>query len=425
MRQKRPKKSGKGLRPRKPKPEEDFSSQQIRLWLNQARQSRKDWRILIQDVQTFIASLLEEKEQELRLEYFDKAMAWLLESKTLSFTKAQEIELQLRAGQSYKTYGAWEKALSAYQRAVELCDAKELQRPKAEALRWIGNIYLEQNRWQDAHHAYQESLKQCRLEGDIVGEADVQNALGTLHFEQGNLDEASSYYDKAMDLAEKANDLDLVAAIYNNRGTLATVQGQWEKALAWYEESLPCFEKTGNTRALSNTYLNMAITHADNGNWPKAGHYYDRSDQLAREIGDAYLQATVRLNRVELYLAIDDLPLAEAMCHQALQTYIGLKDHLGEADALKMLGVIHTRRKEWSRAESCFAKSIQLSHEYHSPLSQAEAYYEHGCMLNLKGSKNEARKQLRKAADLFKTLNAKMARPRKLEKQRKELRKIS
>jgi len=92
--------------------------------------------------------------------------------------------------------------------------------------------------------------------------------------------------------AEKANDLDLVATIYNNRGALANVQGQREKALACYAESLPCFEKIGNTRALSNTYLNMAMAHADNGNWFKAGHYYDRSNQLAREIGDAHLQAT-------------------------------------------------------------------------------------------------------------------------------------
>jgi tetratricopeptide (TPR) repeat protein len=223
-----------------------------------------------------------------------------------------------------------------------------------------------------------------------------------------------------MELAEKANDLDLVATIHNNRGALANVQGHWEKALACYEESLPLFEKTGNARALSNAYLNMAITYADNGNWSKAGHYYDRSSQIAREIGDAHLQATVKLNRVELFLAIADLPLAEAMCRQALKTYIGLEDHLGEADALKMLGVIHTRRKEWPQAKTCFAKSIQLSDEYHSPLSRAEALFEYGCMLSRKGSKKEEGKQLRTAADLFKTLKAE----KEIEKTNNELRKI-
>lgn len=419
MPQKRAKKSGAS--PSKPEPREDFSSQQIRQWLSQAGQNRKDWRILVQDVQSFIASLLEEKEQELRVEYFDQAMAWLLDSKTLSLTRAQEIELQLRAGQAYKTYGAWEKALSTYQHTVALCGAKEFHRPKAEALRWLGNIYLDQNRWQDARQAYQESLQLCQLQGDVVGEADVQNALGILHFEQGELDQASSYYDQAIELAEKANDLDLVATIYNNRGALATVKGQWKKALACYEESLPCFEKTGNTGALANTYNNMGMTHADNGNWPKAGDYYDRSYQLARELGDAHLQATVKLNRVELYLAINDLPLAEVMCHQAMQTFTGLKDRLGEADASKMLGVIHTRRREWPEAKSCFVRSIQLSSEYHSPLSLAEAHYEYGRMLSQKGSKQEAKKQLRKAAALFKTLKAEQ----EIEKADKELRNIS
>jgi tetratricopeptide (TPR) repeat protein len=141
---------------------------------------------------------------------------------------------------------------------------------------------------------------------------------------------------------------------------------------------------------------------------------------MAREIGDAYLQATIKLNRAGLYLAIDDLPVAEVLCRQALQTYTGLQDHLGEADVSKMLGVIHTRRAEWSRAKSCFAKSIQLSREYHSPLSEAEAHYEYGCMLIRKGGKQEAKKQLRKAADLFKTLKA----VKEVEKADKELRKI-
>jgi tetratricopeptide (TPR) repeat protein len=86
-----------------------------------------------------------------------------------------------------------------------------------------------------------------------------------------------------------------------------------------------------------------------------------------------------------------------------------------------MLGVIYTRRKEWPRAKSCFAKSIQLSREFNSPLSQAEAHYEYGCMLKQKGSKKEAKTQLRKAAALFKTLKAE----KEIEKADKELRKIS
>ena len=171
---------------------------------------------------------------------------------------------------------------------------------------------------------------------------------------------------------------------------------------------------------MASTYHNMAMTYADNGNWSKAGHYYDRSYQLARELGDAQLQAMVKLNRVELYLAIKDLPLAEAMCRQALQTYLSLQDHLGEADALKMLGVIHTRRKEWPRAKSCFTKSIKLSRDYHSPLSQAEAHYEYGCMLSRKGSKKAAIKQLRQAIDLFMSLKA----VKEIEKAETELKRI-
>ena len=72
MPQKRAKKSGAS--PSEPEPREEFSSQQIPQWLSQAGQNRKDWRILVQDVQLFIASLLEEKEQELRVAYFDQAM---------------------------------------------------------------------------------------------------------------------------------------------------------------------------------------------------------------------------------------------------------------------------------------------------------------------------------------------------------------
>lgn len=386
----------------------DFYWEHLMSWLGNAQPAPGGWGVLLQELQTLLASLLKEKNAEQRLGYFERALTVLFERFAEMSGTPQEIEVQLKVGQAYENLGAWDHALVAYQRAIALCDALRFIPQKSQALRWAGNVYSKQNLWQQAEQAYQESLQLCIQAGDVAGQAQAANSLGILCFEQGELAQATARWEQALELAEKAHAENLIAVIYNNLGALANVQGRWDQALSYYGESLPRFEATGDTSSMASTYHNLAMSYADNASWAEASIYYEKSFRLAQQLGDVHLQTLVKLNRVELYLAIGDAALAEVLCLQVLQAYQRMHDHLGEADACKFLGMINAKKRAWTKAKRHFEKSIRLALEFHHPLGEAEARWEYGRMLKQKGATQNAREQYEQALALFRKVNARV-----------------
>ncbi len=375
-------------------------------WLEKAYPPPNGWAALFRELQTLIASLPLESEVEWRGQYFTSAVDELRQRAAALAGTPEEIDFQFHAGQAGENFGALDLALTAYQRAVELCDTHRFHSQKAQALRWVGNVYARQNQWQPAQQAYDQSLQLCVQIGDDTGQAQAENGLGSLGFEQGDFNQASAHWERALELAEKIKAAYLAAVVYNNLGALANVQGQSEKALAYYGASLPRFEAAGEARSLASTYHNMAMSHADHENWAEASINYEKSFRLAQQIGDVHLQALVKLNRVELYLALGDAAVAAALCQQALQTYEHVQDRLGEADAYKFLGMISAQKRGWTKAKTYFEKSIALTMEFQHPLGEAEARLEYGRMLKQKGAARLAAEQFEQALTLFQKVNA-------------------
>jgi tetratricopeptide (TPR) repeat protein len=80
---------------------------------------------------------------------------------------------------------------------------------------------------------------------------------------------------------------------------------------------------------------------------------------------------------------------------------------LGLAEVTKILGIIFTRKEEWSSAEKFFIESMKLNEKYESPLSLAETQFEMGLMCKKKGDIEEALNMFKSAFEGFSTLEAK------------------
>lgn len=387
-------------------PSEENPRQKVVKWLEEIQTKNLDLNAVLEEFQTFIFRVFREKEQQTLLGYFEKSFELLTEHFLRDLTTEQQVQLELWKGHTYEKQGGWTQSREAFQRAVALSEQVGMDSAKAEALRWIGHIHMMQNDFKNAFQAYRQSLQAARQANDRHAEANACSGLAYYHFEQGDLAAAKSNWQEALETAETLSDARLMAQINNNLGAVANIQGHWEEALARYGESAPEFEKMGDSRGLAETYHNMAMTYADAGRWPEAGEHYEKSYQLAQTIGDIRLQATVKLNRVELYLEIGDLQMAEAMCLQSLRTYTNVSDRLGEADAYKLLGVVYSRNQKWAVAKSYFESSLKLTRKYKNPLCEAETSFEYGKMLYEKGNLKSARNYFERALQLFSKVNA-------------------
>jgi tetratricopeptide (TPR) repeat protein len=168
-------------------------------------------------------------------------------------------------------------------------------------------------------------------------------------------------------------------------------------------------------RGLAETYNNMATAYRDKEFWHESGKCYAKGLQLAREAGDAVVEAQVSLNRVELYLLMHDLEMAEKQCQMALRAFHGLGHKAGEADACRLLGVVYTRKSNLGLAKKYLDEALQINTQYGYRLGWAETHKSYAEFWQAKGNKKAALKHVQKSIENYQALKAHRE-VRKLEK---------
>ncbi len=378
-------------------------------YLTQTPLEEKGWESTFESLKSFLFKFIEEDERQIQLKvkFFEKSISDLKKRFSKDISKFQAINMEIWLGQSFEKFGVWDKALTCYGNALNLCDENNHIDLKSETIRNMGHIYMMRNNWDEALESYQQSLFLCQANGDREGEAQALNGLGIIYYEHGNIKDASKYWEKALELAEGTDETKLNAQILTNLGVLMSTQGSWEKALGYYGKAVTLFEQIGEYRGLAETYHNIGMTYADMKSLPDSSSNFEKSYDIAKGMGDVRLQALVKINRIELYLAINDVYAGLALGNQALQTFLQLEDHLGEAETYKFMGALYSRIDKWDLANTYFEQSIFLANKYKNPLLAAEAQFECGIMKKRKGDKKSAGEHLNKAMSLFQSLNAK------------------
>jgi len=352
--------------------------------------------------------------------HFKAAVNKLRQFAQIKNDQAQDLNLCYSAGQTYALLGLMGEAEESYGQALKLSKQLHDDKSHARTLRQIGNLKLRQSRWKEAIACFEHSYKISQENGETYDEAHALNNLAAAYFHTAAWRKMETACEHARALAEKIDDDELTACVYNNLGAMFNLHGLWDKALAALQKSTILFEKLGDRRGLAETYNNIATAYRDKEYWHEAGKCYAKGLQLAREAGDIVVEAQVSLNRVELYLLMHDLEMAEKQCQIALRAFHGLGHKSGEADACRLLGVVYTRKDNWGLARKYLDEALQLCTQQDNPLGLAETHKSFVEFWRSKGNKKSALKHLQKAIEHYKQLKASRE-IKKLEKLSQEL----
>ena len=200
------------------------------------------------------------------------------------------------------------------------------------------------------------------------------NMLGAAHFELGQLAEAEAVFGEALALANGAGDALTLARATNNLGMIANVRGQRTEALTRYRLAIPAYQRVGNPRGLAETNHNLAITFRDLGDLDTADRHERRAIEYAREAGDERLLAMCQVGRADLALRRGEARVAAAGAQVGAASYARLPDRLGEADALRLVGVARAALGEHALARQALDRAVELAEAGESLLIVAEAY---------------------------------------------------
>ncbi len=150
----------------------------------------------------------------------------------------------------------------------------------------------------------------------------------------------------------------------------------------------------------------MAITYRDLGDLDQADRYERRAIEYSREAGDARLQAMAQVGRADLALRREEPEVAEAGAKAGAEQYAAMADELGEADALRVMGVAQTARRAFREAHLTLDRAIELAEGGESALLSAEAREARARLWRLEGREPEAGADAAAAMDRLKAIGA-------------------
>ncbi len=232
------------------------------------------------------------------------------------------------------------------------------------------------------------------------------NMLGAAQFELGFLDQAQAAFEEALALAGAADDPLGIAKATNNLGLIANVQSRHAEALTRYRLAIPAYQRAGSVAGLAETCHNLAITHRDLGDLAQADRHERRAIEHGREAGDTRLQAMAHVGRADLALRRGEPEVAEAGARFGARQYSALADTLGEADALRVLGVAQTVRGAYVDAGQSLDRAVHLAEQHGSPLLAAEALEARAILRRREGNTAGARADAEAALARLEALGA-------------------
>ncbi|CAF1432424.1 unnamed protein product [Rotaria sordida] len=199
-------------------------------------------------------------------------------------------DYNLQIGTMYYNISEYSKALSSYERSVEI---NKIALPQnhpdlATSYNNIGNVYYNMGEYSQALTSYERSLeiRKIALPLNHPRLAGSYNNIGNVYVNIGEYSKALSSYERSVEIREIAlppNHLDL-ATSYNNIGNVYYNMDEYSQALTFYERSLEIrkIALPPNHPRLAGSYNNIGNVYVNIGKYSKALSSYERSVEIRK-----------------------------------------------------------------------------------------------------------------------------------------------
>jgi CHAT domain-containing protein/tetratricopeptide (TPR) repeat protein len=192
--------------------------------------------------------------------------------------------------------------------------------------------------------------------------AFVYHNLGVCYRRMGNYEEALRTYEMAEAAYLAVGMADRVGDIGNNRGIILLHLGRAGEALAAFEAAAAARAEAGLTLLHGQTLINIANAHLLLGHYTRSLDSLAQAQQLLAPLGAQAEEDSLRLDRADVYLALNLYP-------EALVAYQEVEGHFASA------GMAHYRaRALWGMGAALIAQA--RLNEAAAALTQAAALFQ-------------------------------------------------
>jgi tetratricopeptide (TPR) repeat protein len=245
-----------------------------------------------------------------------------------------------------------------------------------------------------------------RARGDTDGEMRAENVAAAGAFALGDLAAAERGFTRALDLADELGDDLMIARCANNLGNVAYYLRRSEEALSFYRLAVANFERLGLSSGLAEGWLNTTLVLHDAGQLDPSRDAAERAVDAAERSGNERILGQALAARSETDVARGDVDLGRALADRALALARAHQHVMGEADALRILGLVARVNGEPLEAVRLVESALAIARRIEDPWRQAECHRELGLLHRAVARDADARTALQAAADAFERLGA-------------------
>ncbi|MBM3331540.1 tetratricopeptide repeat protein [candidate division WOR-3 bacterium] len=328
------------------------------------------------------------------------------EAARASGNPAHEGQYRYLVGRSHEVQGDYELARDSYERCLKAFRSTEFPGCVGAALNQLANLASIRGQPAEALGYYQECLKIDDELGDIANGALHQFNVGEALHRLGRMDDALESYFRVLALSEQHPEVRHMRPVaLNALGELFLERDKTAQAVGIFRMVIEAVERSEvPPHILTQTTASLGLAYHRQGNHASAHHAYSGSLALAEESGDRLMAAVVLSRMAELALDMGQLDTCRELAGRstALARQVGLPSE--EAQALRVMGMLHVDRGEDTQARDCFEQAMALLHDLEESSDLARVRFHYGRYLLTKGECDTAVAHLKAASRAFRNL---------------------
>ena len=316
-----------------------------------------------------------------------------------------------RLGDIFITIGEFEKAKQLYE--VLLDKGVSSDEERGNYLNQLGQVYYYSGEYSKALSSFERSLeiRKVALPPNHPDLAKSYWGIGLVYSNMGEYSKALSSYERSLEIMKVAlppNHPDL-AASYNNIGSVYDNMGEYSKALSSYERSLE-IKKVAlppNHPSLAASYNNIGLVYSNMGEYSKALSSYERSLEIMKvALPPNHPSLAASYNNIGLvYDNMGEYSKALSSYERSLEIKkVALPpNHPDLAASYNNIGLVYSNMGEYSKALSSYERSLEIKKVALPPNhpSLAKSYWGIGLVYSNMGEYSKALSYLQKAHDIW------------------------
>lgn len=262
------------------------------------------------------------KEQDLAIQYFQKAIAIRREKK---LTTGLDVSLA-NLGSLYEAQGEYEQAKQLYSQGLDILQEQGNYADAIARLNNLAGIHHLQGEYEKAIELYKQALAiyEDGKDTDIATYASTKNFMAGTYHAQGKYPEAETLYQEALKIRIKefGESHPDVAVSLNNLGLLYVEQGKFEQAKSSYEQAIAIQKDLlgGSNPDIATSLNNLALLYYSQGRFSEAETNLQEALNIRQKLlGEDHPDVAGSLNNLAgLYKAQGRFAEAEPLYEQAL-----------------------------------------------------------------------------------------------------------